>query len=85
MSEAALDFDEISRRYDEEVRQKENHVRRYEIARVVAHALISRGAVVTGLLSQDIARRAVEFADLLIAELQRPTVDDTDDTGKEPG
>lgn len=58
--------------------------RRYEIARDASRMLIARDGLST-LDADKIARQSVEFADALIAELQRPTADDTDDTGKEPG
>lgn len=51
--------------------------RRYEIARDASRMLIARDGLST-LDADKIARQSVEFADALIAELQRPTADNTD-------
>jgi hypothetical protein len=51
--------------------------RRYEIARSAAHAMIRQGNLTSGLLVKELARKSVEFADALIAELQH-------ESGKEP-
>jgi hypothetical protein len=79
-----MSIDEVGKEMIRDERQQAKETRRlnqrrYEIARSAASALIRYGHPADGTFAKELARKSVEFADALIAELQKST------TGAEGG